>query len=548
MGVRHITELACSLLAKAHRDLGQQDKATEYTERAIKSIKNAGSRKLPRSIAFMSLASSFASEGGDMQQACGISCKGIRHFERELERLCEEYKLSVGNMHIIDFYETHCRFLIELGRDVDALFAAERGRSRVLGELLTKKYAIQEKFEPLNENSLSTLIDNLTKEQILVFMASTSIDKKIFFWLITNEEGPKLVRFYRNKSFKSSIQDLLEATVLGNFRLLADGRDIKCEDRSLSVFYDSESTADDEEIKVNVKRLVESDEPENEVTNGLYELYNMLVAPFADRIEGREVALVPEGSMFMVPFSALQDDKGKYMSEKCRIRIIPSLTTLKLIKDSAADHHRQIGDPLIVGEPNVSRVRPRLCQLSGAKQEAKEIAKLLNVSPLLGEQATKEEVLRRITDVCLIHIAAHGDAERGEIACTPNPSSPRVPSKEDFMLTMEDVAKVGIRAKLVVLSCCHRCRGKIMKAEGVVGIARAFIASGARSVLVSLWLLDDKSTKEFMIRFYGHLVRDKLSASEALHQSMKWMRESKKYSVSDWAPFVLIGDDVRLDL
>ena len=116
------------------------------------------------------------------------------------------------------------------------------------------------------------------------------------------------------------------------------------------------------------------------------------------------------------------------------------------------------------------------------------------------------------------------------------------------MLTIEDIAKVGIRAKLVVLSCCHSGRGKILNFEGVVGISRAFLASGARCVLVSLWALEDKSTKEFMVRFYGHLVRDKLSASEALYQSMKWMRESKKYSASDWAPFVLIGDDVTLDL
>ena len=115
------------------------------------------------------------------------------------------------------------------------------------------------------------------------------------------------------------------------------------------------------------------------------------------------------------------------------------------------------------------------------------------------------------------------------------------------MLTMADIAKVRIRAKLVVLSCCHSGRGEIMKAEGVVGIARAFLASGAHSVLVSLWLLDDSSTKEFMIRFYGHLARDKLSASEALHQSMTWMRKTNKYGVSDWAPFVLIGDDVAFD-
>ena len=87
-----------------------------------------------------------------------------------------------------------------------------------------------------------------------------------------------------------------------------------------------------------------------------------------------------------------------------------------------------------------------------------------------------------------------------------------------------------------------------MKSEGVVGIARAFLASGARLVLVSLWVLDDKSTKEFMIRFYKHLVRDKLSASQAVHQCRKWMRESRDFnSVGDWVPFVLIGDDVKLN-
>lgn len=63
------------------------------------------------------------------------------------------------------------------------------------------------------------------------------------------------------------------------------------------------------------------------------------------------------------------------------------------------------------------------------------------------------------------------------------------------MLTMEDIANVGIRAKLVVLSCCNSGHGKIMTAEGVVGIARAFLGSGARSVLMSLWPVNDAATK-----------------------------------------------------
>ena len=89
-----------------------------------------------------------------------------------------------------------------------------------------------------------------------------------------------------------------------------------------------------------------------------------------------------------------------------------------------------------------------------------------------------------------------------------------------------------------------------MKAEGVVGIARAFTATGARSVLVSLWAVDDKAMREFMVRFYGHPKCDKMSAIEALDQTMKWMRESEttRYTVREWAPLVLIGNNVNLDL
>ena len=140
-------------------------------------------------------------------------------------------------------------------------------------------------------------------------------------------------------------------------------------------------------------------------------------------------------------------------------------------------------------------------------------------------------------------------SERGETAFAPNRPCHGI-KEDDFVLTMADIARVGIRAKLVVLSCCHSGRRKILKAEGVVGIARAFLGSGARSALVTLWAVDDdEATKAFMISFYEVLLRDKLPASEALHLSMKKMRESPLYSdVVYWAPFVLLGDDVTLNL
>ena len=146
-----------------------------------------------------------------------------------------------------------------------------------------------------------------------------------------------------------------------------------------------------------------------------------------------------------------------------------------------------------------------------------------------------------------MHIAAHGRMETGEIALAPNPTrASQTPGKEDFVLTMSDVMGVQMRARLVVLSCCHSGRGEI-KAEGVVGIARAFLGAGARSVLVSLWAIDDKATLEFMKSFYLHLAEGR-SASESLNRAMKCLRESDNFSeVKYWAPFVLIGDDVTLD-
>ena len=69
----------------------------------------------------------------------------------------------------------------------------------------------------------------------------------------------------------------------------------------------------------------------------------------------------------------------------------------------------------------------------------------------------------------------------------------------NYILKMSDVQAVRVRARLVVLSCCHSGRGEV-KAEGVVGMARAFLYAGARSVLMSLWAIDDEATLLFMKR------------------------------------------------
>ncbi len=201
----------------------------------------------------------------------------------------------------------------------------------------------------------------------------------------------------------------------------------------------------------------------------------------------------------MVPYAALVDQASRYLSESTRVRILPSLTSLKLIADCPDDYHNKTG-ALLVGDPCVEEVkkrrgkRVRLKCLPWAKEEVKIIGEILNTKPLTGRDATKDEVLKRMSSVALVHIAAHGDMEAGEIALAPNPErTSKIPKDNDYLLTMSDVQAVQLRAKLVVLSCCHSAQGKVT-AEGVVGIGRAFLGAGARSVLVSLWAIDDEAT------------------------------------------------------
>ena len=269
--------------------------------------------------------------------------------------------------------------------------------------------------------------------------------------------------------------------------------------------------------------------------------YDAVIDPILDMLEPQddEMVIVSDGALCLTPWAAV--------IESIRIRIVPSLTSYQLILSAPEGHHKKKG-ALLVGNPCLKQLKKPLDDLPCAQKEVEMIASILKTKPLTGIQATKAEVMERMSSVALIHIAAHGDARTGEIALSPSPGwSSKFPQRKDYVLRMSDVQAANLRARLVVLSCCHSGRGRVLKGEGVVGIARAFLAAGARSVLVALWAIDDEATMVFMKRFYQHLKEGK-TASVAVQQSMKFLRESEQFSETrHWAPFQLIGDDVKIE-
>ena len=565
-------------LGSVFQSLGQYDRAIEYLKKALSIRIKIGDKEGEAAdrgnlaVLYQSIGEFFATEDyGEM--ALSIA-RDIKDLEKEFKILChltvvklcqnkveeafnclflsvskseslrsflrnnDDFKVSSADAR--DFpYRNLSAFFCLRGNPNHGLYVLELARARALADLMSSQYSVESQIsaDPQSWTGIENVMKNESNSSCLYISYH---EASLFFWILKTSG---IIHFRRTtvgeKVLGAGLVGKLDDFFAKCFRSLGILGDQKCEDRSLNGI---ESLA--------AQRLIEENEEESQNSESdLSFYYKILISPLADLLEEPEIIVVPDRSLSQVPFAALTDERGRYLSETFRIRIVPSLTTFKLIQDSPADYHSQTG-AVIVGDPEVGTVYYKgtersYSRLPFAGKEAVMIGQLLGVQPFLGQQATKQVVLEKLHSVSLIHFAAHGNAERGEIALSPVRPCNRIPEEEDYLLTMSDIAQVQLRAKLVVLSCCHSGRGEI-RAEGVIGIARAFLGSGARSVLVALWAIEDIATEQLMCRFYEHLVRGE-SASESLHQAMKWMRSNGFKKVRDWAPFMLIGDNVTFD-
>ena len=291
-------------------------------------------------------------------------------------------------------------------------------------------------------------------------------------------------------------------------------------------------------------------------TNKLKRLHELLINPIADLLPknpSARVTFIPQESLFLVPFPALQDKNGKYLIEKHTILTSPSIQVLELTREKRQQIGQRMGEGqrmgnnmLIVGNPTMPKIPPKigeapqqLTPLPGAEREAKAIAKLFKTQALIGNQATETKVTQRLPQARLIHLATHGlfDNVQGlnsgiALATGGNQNS-------DGLLTAGEILDLKLNAELVVLSACDTGRGRI-SGDGVIGLSRSLISAGVPSVLVSLWSVPDAPTAELMTEFYQN-IQNNPDKAQALRQAMlKIMKQHP--NPRDWAAFTLIGE------
>jgi CHAT domain-containing protein len=207
---------------------------------------------------------------------------------------------------------------------------------------------------------------------------------------------------------------------------------------------------------------------------------------------------------------------------------------------------------VIVGNPTMPTVAlaggPTVLEpLAGAEAEARTVARGLTVQPLLAAAATETALRARLPGASLIHLATHGFAfSDGAMARRSFVALAR-DSLHDGLLTVGDLLDdpaLRLSADLVVLSACQTGLGNLRQAEGTIGFQRAFLARGARSVLVSLWSVSDLATTRLMERFYAHWRSDpdRPGKAEALRRAQEDVRRLPGFSHPRyWAAFQVVG-------
>ena len=530
-------------LSNFYQSLGEYGKAEDCLEKAYSISSQIGYKMLEfESLLRIAQLKMWRSEIVEVKEyllRCIAKYEQIRNF---LKGNCE-FKMALLEKHGTSPYRLLTDLLCNIQKFGDALYVEELARARVLAEVMADKYSVESHISADPQSWFA--IENIVgREGNSVFLYIAYRERQVLLWVL-KANGDTCFRATDEVEVDTLIDEQV-CDVEGIFKKSADGFGVlptaNCEDRSLD---DNVTTSLHKESRANSRGEQTKD------TERIHKLcYKWIVAPVEDLLTEPEIIIVPDRFSYRVPFAALRDESaGKYLSEKYRIRIVPSLTTLRIIQECPADYH-SLTDALVVGDPIVGEVHYNgrltdITPLRYARKEAEMVGRLLGVQPLLESRATKQAVLQAIPSVSLIHLAAHGNAERGEIALSPQRATNDIPQEEDYLLTMSEIQGVQVRAKLVVLSCCHSGRG-LVKKEGVLGIARAFLASGARSVLVASWAIEDEATEQLMNHFYEHLVRGE-SASESLHQAVQWLRSNGFPKPSQWAPFVLMGDNVKFD-
>ncbi len=252
------------------------------------------------------------------------------------------------------------------------------------------------------------------------------------------------------------------------------------------------------------------------------------------KLKGKNVLVIPDGALQQLPLEALliSQSPERYLIEEATIRYAYSISLLEQMASLMYDTPDQFS-----AFAPVDFTRLGLNSLPNSSSEASDATSLMKGNLFENASATTEEFTQQLDKNRILHLSTHadmGDNDNHWIAFA------------DKKFFMDEVYAYKTQADMVVLSACNTSVGEIQQGEGVMSLARGFFNAGTKSVVSTLWTVDDTSSKDIVVNFYEQLNKGH-SKSEALHNAkleyLKTTQEPELKHPYYWAGFVLIGDN-----
>lgn len=416
---------------------------------------------------------------------------------------------------------------------------------------------------------------------------ATSANEQNFYRDLLIEENKKyqeIIQIYKNEfpsyynakfnvtlSTISDIQEMLgENTALVNYYL--SNRYVfafvitKNESKVLATEFADDFLDDIKEFNEVIMSYLEKDVRRYEEL--AYEIFNTsFFFQFSEKIN--KIIIIPDEYLGTLSFEALFTEKYEgevkdyknypYLIKKYNISYSYSATLLREI--SKIDYSTYERNDLFAMAPVFKKDNQQLFngnQIStilGTEAEVENILsqfdnKKLTYDKLLNQDANEYRIKRALgqKQYKILHIATHGfvNFENPELSALILSNDPN--KIEDGIMYSGEIYNLRLKTDLITLSACETARGKFSKGEGVIGLSRAFIYSGAKNLIISLWKVADIPTTELMTKFYQHLLDEnkelegKVNYSKALHDAKLEMIENKYGHPFFWSPFILIGE------
>jgi CHAT domain-containing protein len=274
----------------------------------------------------------------------------------------------------------------------------------------------------------------------------------------------------------------------------------------------------------------------------------------------RRVVVVADGALQFVPFSVLPLAAGH------EVVALPSVAVLAQLRREQRQASKSVAvfaDPVFEADDPRLRAKPAsdqtlrdfppapngLPRLFASRDEANAVIRLAprnTVLRALDFDASRE----RATDAALgqyriLHFATHSliNTSRPEFSGVVLSLFDAKGQPRDGFLRLNQIYNLRLNSDLVVLSACQTALGKEVRGEGLVGLTRGFMHAGAKSVVASLWKVDDEATAELMKLFYQNHLTKKMPPAQALRAAQTELQKQTRWrSPYFWGAFTLQGD------